>query len=172
MKTLTLIFALSLLHCGGSADTRSQTTVQTPRDAHASLHEGQPYRADPRLNVYVQGPDPEDYTTNPGMVDEYGMDVVVTNTGNAPVLLDNTQVWFDVWKGNREIECPVDDNKQLVRTPAELAPGHAFTFHADAICTLPTPGEYEVRAYMNIGAEEPTQHLEDHYVGRYFVRRR
>ncbi|NIR31725.1 MAG: hypothetical protein GWN84_20910, partial [Gammaproteobacteria bacterium] len=158
---MTIFYALAIAGCGGSSgqvaspaqhpapgDAAQAASVADTTDGHEAPL-GHTYGADPRLTVYVDGPDPADPTTEPSMVNAYRMEVVLTNTGDEGVGLENTKIWFDVWDDEGRVECPAAD-KQLVETPAELSPGDAFTIEADAICALPEPGEYEVRAYLSI----------------------
>jgi hypothetical protein len=164
-----------LLACGGGAESTatSETAVEeTSASAgeETTSESGLPYRPDPRLSVYVQGPDQADVTADIERTNTFRFEVVLTNTGRDAVGLAPTKVWFNVYRGDEQIECP-ELAKQTVETPAELPAGDAFTFHADAVCVLPSPGEYEVRAYLSVATDDENLDIERHYVGQYRVTR-
>ncbi len=137
-----------------------QSDVSTPP-------QGRPFQPRPSLNVFVQGPDPapsERYRAR--VPDEYRAEIVVTNTGDAPVELSFCMIDFQLVKDDHHVTCGDESQTDAAPGPAALQPGEAHVYEAGFHCTIGEPGTYELRAYMNFGAEiAPGEDRERYYVG-------
>jgi hypothetical protein len=164
---------LLLAACGGSEEPAaepepsSQSTGGEETTDEDGPPPGQPFAPQPALNVYVQGPDPapsERYQAS--VPTEYRAEIVVTNTGDAPVELAFCMIDFQLVKDGEHITCGDESQTDAAPGPAALQPGEAHVYEAGFHCTIADPGTYELRAYMNFGAEiAPGDDRERYYVG-------
>ncbi len=169
-----ILSLLLVAACGPSTATvdeeepasQSAGAEQTASD-EAPAPEGQPFAPEPSLNVYVQGPDPapgERYQAT--VPTEYRAEIVVTNTGDAPVELSFSMIEFQLVKDGEHVTCGEESQQDAAPGPAALEPGEAHTYEAGFHCAIAEPGTYELRAYMNFGAEiAPGEDRERYYVG-------
>jgi hypothetical protein len=168
-----LLSVLILVACGGSAEPEAdpESTSQSSGGEETTAEEGplpgQPFAPRPELNVYVQGPDPapsERYQAS--VATEYRAEIVVTNTGDAPVELSFCMIDFQLVKDDQHITCGDESQTDAAPGPAALQAGEAHVYEAGFHCTIDEPGTYELRAYMNFGAEiAPGEDRERYYVG-------
>jgi len=119
------------------------------------------------LNVYVQGPHPAPGERFRATVpDDYRAEIVVTNTGDAPVELSFNMIDFQLVRNGEPVSCKKESQTDAAPGPASLEAGEAHTYEASFHCTIATAGRYELRAYMNFGAEiAPDVDRERYYVG-------
>ncbi|RLB50102.1 MAG: hypothetical protein DRJ42_19590 [Deltaproteobacteria bacterium] len=142
--------------------------AEGPSEAAAeAAPEGTPYTPRPALNVYVQGPDPapgERYRAT--VPDDFRAEIVVTNTGDAPVEMTFNMIDFRLIRDGEEVSCGDESQTDAAPGPTSLEAGEAHIYEASFHCTIAEPGRYEVRAYMNFGAEiAPGEDRERYYVG-------
>lgn len=161
--------------CGsGSAPAEEPTDTVEPVSAGAEQtaapESSVVYGADPRLNVYVQGPNPD-----PGEPiesddpDGYHASIVITNTGDAPADVHLAHIRFDVVRGEEPVDCGPGARMEPIEGPMSLGPGEAHTYVGRLRCELSAPGDYEVRAYMSFIGGIPERDLERYYAGSYTV---
>lgn len=118
-----------------------------------------PARRGAVLSVYVRGPSPSPEVV-PG-ARSYEAEIVVINTGDQPAEMEGARARFEAWRGDRRIECGATD----LEGPTALGPGQAHVYRASAGCDLAPDAEYEVRAYLDFGADSGALHREIHHVG-------
>lgn len=167
------ILILLMSSCGGDAAETSTDpepiagstgAEQAPEDDPPP---GQPFAPRPSLNVFVQGPDPapsERYRAT--VATEYRAEIVVTNTGDGPAELSFCMIDFQLVKDGEPVSCGDESQTDAAPGPSALEAGEAHIYEAGFHCTIEEPGEYELRAYMNFGAEiAPGEDRERYYVG-------
>lgn len=185
----TIALSAALAACGGSpgeAGTTSTTgaaatgpatqatgSQQDPKQTsdrgteEPTITAPEPYGADPRLSVYVEGPTPiAGQSGIDGSTGAYRTLVTVNNVGEETAELEQARVWFEVWRGDQRLPCA---QERFFDPPPPLEPGESHTLQVTAGCPLPGEGEYEVRAYLAFGAEGGDVELERYFAGRYFV---
>jgi len=170
---LAILGAILALGCGGAPEPAPSTAGAEPEPQRPTVEQSQMvvYGSNPVLNMYVQGPDPD-----PGELlehespESYHAEILVTNTGNAPVNVEYAVLFFEVYRDDEAIECEGGGSSIVLEGPEELRPGRAHSYEARMECPFPGPGEYEVRAYMSFGADVVDYDVERHYVGSYRIR--
>ena len=172
LATLSLIVG----SCGSGDPVAEEAVVDTTAPASSGAEEtSEPegavtYGADPRLNVYVQGPDSDPGEAVQGHEpDGYHASIVITNTGDAPADVHLAHIRFDVVRGEEPVECGPGARLEPIEGPMSLGPGEAHTYVAQLRCELDAPGDYEVRAYMSFIGGIPERDLERYYAGSYTV---
>jgi len=157
-----------LAACGGDGAAETdpppdETTTGGETVEAEAAPEGQPYGPMPTLNVYVQGPDPA-----PG--ERYRAEIVVSNTGDAPVELSFSMIDFQLIQDGEHVSCGDESQTDAAPGPDALEPGEAHVYEGRFHCTIEDAGTYELRAYMNFGAEiAPGEDRERYYVGSHEV---
>ncbi len=171
------VLVLVATACGGNGAVQGEgeapaaeptAGAETPEaPAAEAAPEGTPYVPRPVLNVYVQGPDPapgERYRAT--VPDDFRAEIVVTNTGDAPVEMTFNMIDFRLIRDGEEVSCGDEAQTDAAPGPTSLEAGEAHIYEASFHCTIAEPGRYEVRAYMNFGAEiAPGEDRERYYVG-------
>ncbi|MBW2460074.1 MAG: hypothetical protein JRH11_00410 [Deltaproteobacteria bacterium] len=171
------VLVLVAAACGGNGAVQGEDEAravqptagaETPGAPGAeATPEGAPYAPRPVLNVYVQGPDPapsERYRAT--VPDDFRAEIVVTNTGDAPVEMTFNMIDFRLVREGEEVSCGDESQTDAAPGPTSLGAGEAHIYEASFHCTIAAPGRYEVRAYMNFGAEiAPGEDRERYYVG-------
>ena len=168
--------ALLLAACGGAeepaedeAAVEPETTTGDEAEAAPEPAEARAYGANPLLNVYVQGPDPDGGEALEGTPDDFHASIVVTNTGDAPIDVQYANVRLEAYRDGELVECGPRRDALVVDGPDSLGPGEAFTYRGTLHCEETLAGGIEVRAYMTFEAGTPTLDRERHYCGSYTV---
>jgi len=165
-----------LAACGGDGATETdpppdETTTGDETTEAEALPQGEPFAPLPALTVYVQGPDPapgERYRAE--VPDDYRAEIVVTNTGEAPVELSFSMIDFQLVRDGEHVGCEDESQTDAAPGPEALEPGEAHVYEARFHCTIEEAGSYELRAYMNFGAEiAPGEDRERYYVGSHEI---
>lgn len=171
MSSARILLSIALVGCGSApAHTTVASTPAAPTEQAAS---GTPtpttYLANPVLNVYVEGPDPDAQELAAGVPRDFHARVVVSNTGNAPVAIRMAHIWFELARQSGEVvSCAHPPSPTPIEGPDNLDPGRAHTYEASFHCDAPARGEYDVRAYIMFGAAlDESQTRERYYAGSY-----
>jgi hypothetical protein len=127
----------------------------------------------PELSAYVLGPRPvalEDYADAEAGASRFRAGLRIVNEGETSARIAAAHVAFEVWGTDEEpVPCSPPIAERTRRPPPDLEPNEAHELSVVAVCPLPGPGEYEVRAYVSFEAAEPGGDfdVERHYAGRY-----
>ncbi|MEO6417773.1 MAG: hypothetical protein ABIP39_00100 [Polyangiaceae bacterium] len=161
-RALALAIVLLATGCATSAEhAKDPSGESTPATTTTTAHIALPSSADavlevrPQLRVSVHAPATAPYRSPTlGM----GADKVVirlTNAGADAVSVEGLRAAFSATREGVEFPC-----REHVEAPAQarevalLEPGQSVAFERSLDCTMPLPGLYHVRTYVQFGEED------------------
>jgi hypothetical protein len=109
----------------------------------------------PELQAAVHAPARAPYDPNALGPAGRTIAVALTNRGTQTVAIGELRASFTASRDGVAFPCREHiGGSPRNREPSALPPGHSFTFERDLDCTMPLPGQYDVKVFLRLGRDD------------------
>jgi hypothetical protein len=137
----------------------------SPRDA-ASRTDGVALEMHPGFRVVVDGPRSAHYDMSTFGPSRRSLSIRLINGSEHPIDITDVGAQLAVTWNGVVFPCPNHPRTTASgHNPSSLPPGESYTFERDVDCTMPLPGQYDVRVYITFKqpSDQAPAELADHF---------